>query len=87
MFELPVIDAVNCCVLPTGTVAVGGRTETATVGAGVRDEEPAQPHNKTETQLRARDITQRIKILSGGLVGHVLNAGIKGWTAPKAFTH
>ena len=46
VFELPVMDAVNGCVLPTATVAVAGAIETATAG-GVCDDELAQPHKKT----------------------------------------
>jgi len=66
VFELPVTDAVNCCVLPTATVTVVGAIETATVGGGVCDDELAQPHKKTETQLRARNDARRMNILTEG---------------------
>src|SRR5712675_507752 len=64
VFELPVMDAVNGCVLPTATVTVAGVIETATVGGGVCDE-LAQPHKETETQLRAKNDARRMNILTG----------------------
>ena len=66
VFELPVTDAVNCCVLPAATVTVVGAIETATVGGGVCDDELAHPHKKKETQLRARNDARRMNILTEG---------------------
>jgi hypothetical protein len=70
VFEVPVTDAVNCCVLPIATVTVVGAIEIATVGGGVCDDELAQPHKKTETQLRARNDARRMKVLTGGRGTH-----------------
>ena len=36
VFEVPVTDALNCCVVPVGTDALGGFTVTATTGTTVR---------------------------------------------------
>src|SRR5712672_307445 len=66
VFELPVMDAVNGCVLPTATVTVAGAIETAIV-VGVCDE-LAQPNKKTETQLRARNDARRMNVLTEGRV-------------------
>jgi hypothetical protein len=64
VFEVPVMDTVNGCVLPTATVTVAGAIETAIVVGGVC-EELAQPNKKTETQLRARHDARRMNILTG----------------------
>ena len=64
VFELPVMDAVNGCVLPTATATVAGAIETVIVFGGVCDE-LAQPHKTTETQLRARNDARRMNILTG----------------------
>src|SRR5712675_812089 len=64
VFELPVMDAANGCVLPTATVTVAGAIETAIVVGGVC-EELAQPHEKTVTQLRAIHSARRMNILTG----------------------
>jgi len=64
VFELPVMDAVNGCVLPTATATVAGAIETVIVFGGVCDE-LAHPNKKTETQLRARHDARRMNILTG----------------------
>jgi hypothetical protein len=87
VFELPVTDALNCCVLPNATVAVAGVAETATVDDGVCVDELAQPHKKTETQPRANDDAQRMEILTGGPGAHSQKQGIKRGQQPKEFTH
>jgi len=86
VFELPVMDAVNGCVLPTATVTVAGVIETATVVGGVCDDELPQPHKKTETQLRARHDAQRMNILTEGRVP-ILKSRESTGAAPRAFTH
>jgi hypothetical protein len=70
----PFTDALNCCVAKSGTVAAVGDTVTV-VGApevttGVECDEPPHPHNKTGTQLRARNDAQRMKFLAGGQDAH-----------------
>jgi len=63
VFDVPVTLAVNCCVLPTATLAAVGATEIVMV---VLLDVPAQPENKTAAQPRLRNKGRRMKILTGG---------------------
>src|SRR6266852_4018259 len=63
VFGVPVTVAVNCCVLPTATLAAVGATEIVMV---VLLDVPAQPENKTAAQPRLRNKGRRMKILTGG---------------------
>jgi hypothetical protein len=63
VFDVPVTVAVNCCVLPTATLAAVGATEIVMV---VLLDVPAQPENKTAAQPRLRNKGRRMKILTGG---------------------
>jgi len=70
VFDVPVTVALNCCVLPTGTLAAVGATEMVTMA--VLLDVPAQPASKTAAQPRPRcSITRRMKILTGGAGGPI----------------
>src|SRR4029077_10049401 len=63
VFDVPVTVALNCCVLPTATLAAAGATEIVTVALL---DVPAQPENKTAKQPRLRNNGRRMQILTGG---------------------
>jgi len=64
VFDVPATVALNCCVLPTATLAAVGATEIVVVA--VLLDVPAQPASKTAAQPRPRCSTRRMKILTGG---------------------
>jgi hypothetical protein len=69
VFDVPVTVALNCCVLPTATLAAVGATDIVTVA--VLLDVPAQPASKTAAQPRPRYSTRRMKILTGGAGGPI----------------
>jgi len=69
VFDVPVTVAVNCCVLPTATLAAVGATDIVTMA--VLLDVPAQPASKTAAQLRLRCKTRRMKILTRGAGGPI----------------
>src|SRR5579864_5369924 len=85
VFEVPVTVAVNCCVIPTDTLAVAGIADTATE---VLFDEPAHPKNRIETQARAHESdVPRMKILTGGAGSPFSNAEIRKQSTPRVLTH
>jgi hypothetical protein len=63
VFDVPVTVAVNCCVLPTATLAAVGATDSV-IGL-VLLAVPAQLTTKTAAQPRPRISRRRMKILTG----------------------
>src|SRR4029077_1347571 len=69
VFVVPATVALNCCVLPTATLATVGATDIVTMA--VLLDVPAQPASTTAAQPRPRSSTRRMKILTGGAGGPI----------------
>ena len=91
VFDVPVTVAVNCCVLPTLTVAAAGATETETAVV-VLLEVAAQPENRIAAQIAPIKNGRRpIKVLTEGEGFLVQKRGVQSglrlpvnWTTPGA---
>lgn len=66
LLVVPATVAVNCCVFPTPTLALGGAMVTEITGVVLFDVAAQPDHRKTERQPRKLRTDRRMRILTGG---------------------